>query len=101
MEYDGDGIENYFCDMHVLKKAEFFSLLKHHGFSDEDQGFWWPRIQAAPEESRQYIIEFLTTISGGAEWLRMIQERKEQALFTGDRNAWEDVLKNEEAIIPA
>jgi|GEM_PF-6214888 len=80
---------------------DVLALLKNKGFSDEDQQFWLPRVLLAPKETQWYIIEFLTTVSGGAEWLRLIQEKKEQALFTGDRGLWEQVLNDEVAVLPS
>ena len=81
--------------MDVSKKAEFFLLLKDYGFSDEDQGFWWTRVNAATEESQPAIIAVLTTFSHEAAWLRNIQEQKEQALAAGDRNAWTHIISEE------
>lgn len=75
--------------------------LKESGLSDADQQFWLSRIQAAPVETQPHIIEFLATVPGGAEWLRAIQEEKEQALFTGDRELWRKVLKDEASVIPS
>ena len=81
--------------MDVSKKAEFFSPLKDYGFSDEGQGFWWTRVNAATEESQPAIIALLTTFSHEAAWLRSIQEQKEQALTTGDRGAWNRIISEE------
>lgn len=75
--------------------------LQESGMNDADQQFWLPRILAAPAQTRPHIIEFLTTVPGGAEWLRAIQEEKEVALFTGDRKLWQKILANEEAVIPS
>lgn len=69
--------------------------------NDADQRFWLPRILAAPVETQPHIADFLTTVPGGAEWLRAIQEKKEQALFMGNRELWQEVLKDEEAVIPS
>ncbi len=87
--------------MNYQDENSILEALRNSKFNEEDRRFWLPRIQAAPMETRASIVEFLRTVPGGAEWLRAIQEEKEQALFTGDREAWVRVLDDEAAILPS
>ena len=63
--------------MESQNKNSILATLQGSGLNEEDQIFWFPRIHVAPQETQASIIEFLTTVRGGAEWLRAIQEEKE------------------------
>jgi hypothetical protein len=72
-------------------------ILQGRSASEADVDFWLSRLEGAPDDICENILDLFSAFPEEIGWLKDVQIRKEKALADHDQNAWEEILKEEEA----
>jgi hypothetical protein len=81
--------------MNGEQKQRLLSLFQDQNLSQEVKEFWLSRLTDAPSAVCESILGMFALFPGEIGQLRVIQERKEQALASGDAEAWKGIVADE------
>mgnify|MGYP001615612455 CR=1 FL=1 len=82
--------------MNNNQKQRLLSLFDDKDISQDDRNFWISRLENTSDMIAENIIALFEAFPDEIQWFYDIQRRKETALAAPDRNAWVDILKEEE-----
>ncbi|MBI4086457.1 hypothetical protein HY416_00540 [Candidatus Kaiserbacteria bacterium] len=77
------------------QKQKLVALFEEQKTSEDDQAFWFTRLSDASPVLCESVIEMFALFPGEMGQLRGMQERKEQALASGDMDAWGGIVEDE------
>ncbi len=71
------------------------SFFKEHNISPEDRVFWIARLESANEGMRAHILNLFRVLPDRIGWFRVMQEKKEHAIASGDDEMWNKIIEEE------
>lgn len=76
----------------MLHLQSFFTV---YNVSPEDREFWTSRLEKANDEMRTGILNLFREFPDRIGWFRVMQEKKEAAIVSGDEKIWQDIVEAE------
>ena len=87
--------------MNQNSMTELQSFLTEKSISPEDQQFWLLRFEHANDAMRASIFDLFREFPVHIGWLRMMQEKKEAAIASGDMGSWKQIVGAEKDYLQA
>ena len=86
--------------MDTSRTQTLSKLFDEKTVSQDDREFWLARLADIPQSVYEDIIALFRTLTPNAiKDLRTIQERKEEALASGNTQTWQEIIEHERTLL--